>query len=63
MISYRDKTWCPYEGCSQFKTCPWNRALTDEVRRDAQAWWGRPEQAPIAVYAETLSCFTETPIQ
>jgi hypothetical protein len=33
-----------------------SRALTEDVKRDADKWWGT-EGAPIAVFLERPSCF------
>lgn len=35
MICYRDMTFCAGDGCQRFDGCP--RALTEDVRADAQA--------------------------
>ena len=56
MISYRDRTYCPAEECKNFHACP--RALTDEVKAAAQAWWGGPG-APICTFSDPpeLDCY------
>ena len=56
MMSYRDMTFCTYDDCRKFRTC--NRALTQEVKDRAEAWWGN-EDAPICCYAEHPACFEE----
>lgn len=57
MISFRDKTFCPYWGdCEDGKDCP--RALTEKVKQDAVKWWGSDE-APVSVYATPPHCFEE----
>jgi hypothetical protein len=53
MICYKDKTFCPFwEGCKIGSTC--HRALTDKVKRDAEAWM---EHAPISQYMNKPPCF------
>lgn len=54
MISYKDMTFCQESECKKFKDCP--RALTTQVREDAERWWG-PNSAPIAVILGRLECF------
>jgi len=55
MICYRDMTFCPFHNdCLSGKDCP--RSLTEEVRRGAEAWWGK-DDAPICVYADKPWCF------
>jgi len=53
MISYKDKTFCPFERCNKFSACP--DALTKEVKRRAIAWGGR--NAPISKYMNSPECF------
>lgn len=59
MMSYRDMTFCRGGNprCAKFATCP--RALTPEVRAEAEQWWGSPG-APISCYAEPekVKCYT-----
>lgn len=46
MVCYKDMTFCPHhESCEDGEDC--ERALTDQVKKDAEKWWGRPG-APIA---------------
>jgi len=53
-MSYRDKTWCTfYMVCRDGLDC--DKALTDDVRREAIEWWGG--NPPVCVYAETPECF------
>jgi len=57
MMCYKDMTFCTYwyicmDGSAG--NCP--RALTEDVKRDADKWWGT-EGAPIAVFLERPSCF------
>ena len=47
MICYRDMTFCVSPDCTN--EC--GRQLTDEIKEDANKWWGK-EGAPIA-----MSCF------
>jgi hypothetical protein len=57
MISYMDRTFCPYWGnCEAGKGCP--RALTEEVKKDAVKWWGS-DDAPICVYGSPPQCYEE----
>lgn len=52
MIGFRDMTFCPFH-----ETChnPCYRALTDEVKKSAERWWGGPD-APIARFVEKPNC-------
>lgn len=56
MISYKGRTFCKAENCKKFYGCP--RALTTDVIKRAEQWWGGPD-APISVFAEPeeLDCF------
>ena len=56
MISYRDKTFCPFDTCRHFSVCP--RACTTEVRMGALIWWGG-DDAPISFYAKKPMCFED----
>lgn len=59
MIGYRDMTFCTQSECARFgKDC--HRSLTDEVKRQAEQWWGGPG-APIYTFApsEKPECFEE----
>lgn len=56
MMCYRDMTFCRFIECGRSGECP--RALTDEVQRAAEKWWGGAD-APIAVFTERPSCFVE----
>ena len=56
MICFRDKTFCNSKDCKSFKGCI--SALTDEVKKDAEKWWGGKD-APIAVYGGNPACFEE----
>lgn len=58
MIHYRDMMFCTnYRGCMNAGKC--GRALTEQVRIEADAWWGKGEgKAPIAYYADTPDCFS-----
>ena len=54
-MCYRDMTFCPYnDDCHSGKDCP--RALTDEVWKQAEMWWGSKD-APIAIFTEKPWCF------
>ncbi len=56
MIHYKDTTFCTAKDCLAFDDCP--RALTEQVKADAQRWWGTTE-APIArfIEPENLECY------
>jgi len=62
MLCYRDKTWCPfYSTCNQGIGC--HRALTDQVKRDADHWWGK-EGAPICMFSQKPKCYKfESPLK
>jgi hypothetical protein len=51
MICYRDKTFCT-ANCANL---PCTSKLTDEVRTDAEKWWGQ-KGAPIAVSDFSAKC-------
>ena len=65
MISFRDRTYCPYfNTCQNGNSC--KRALTDSVKRDAEIWWddfmnGKEDRGepPICVYADKPECYKE----
>ena len=59
MISFHDKTFCNARECSKFNTC--GRALTDELRGQAQVWWGGLNP-PITYFADPkeLKCYDPT---
>ncbi len=62
MMCYRDRTFCPFNGCSQFNDC--DRALTDKVKEDANRWWGQSEEdAPICQWTEKPQCYEEESIR
>jgi hypothetical protein len=52
-MGYKDKTWCTY-----YNNCktPCDRALTDEVRAEAEKWM---KNAPICQYTKKPECFKE----
>ena len=57
MIGYRDMTFCPFfKQCKKGKKC--DRALTDEVKKAAEKWWG-DKHAPICMFAEKPECFED----
>jgi len=56
MICFRDRTFCGADNCKKFFQCP--SALTLEVKEAAVKWWGN-EEAPIAMYLDTPSCYEE----
>lgn len=54
MLCFRDRTYCDhFRDCAKADTC--SRPLTDQVKADAQQWWGDCT-APIAVFAEQPDC-------
>jgi hypothetical protein len=55
MLCYRDTTFCPFQECKKFDTCP--SAYTTEVSTGAKQWMG--EDAPVALYASEPECFEE----
>ena len=59
MLSYRDKTWCPfYKSCSHGESCP--RALTSTVIAKATKWRGNLNgPPPISTYVEKPKCWVE----
>jgi len=56
MICYKDMTFCEAKDCVKWDTC--YRALTDQVCKDADAWWGDGD-APIAVFMGQPECYAE----
>ncbi len=59
MIHYRDMTFCSsYKECRNGKKC--NRALTPQVQKDADKWWGKGTgQAPICQFVDKPECYKE----
>jgi hypothetical protein len=56
MIGYNDKTYCTDSKCAKWKDCP--RALTEDVKKDAEKWWGNPNY-PITMFAGRIDCYEE----
>lgn len=55
MISFMDKTFCPFwRDCITGTICA--RALTPEIEKSAVGWWGS-EHAPISKYSTEPECF------
>ncbi len=58
-LVYLDMTLCPYDDCIKFVGC--YRAFDDDRKERAKRWWkamgGRPEEAPICLFAERPGCF------
>lgn len=56
MLCYKDRTYCKY-----YTECavPCSRALTPEVLKAADEWWGSPDGAPICEFAEEPDCMTK----
>ena len=58
MMCYKDRTFCKHDSCSKFSIC--DRALTSQVQKDAEKWWGKSNgEAPICVWVEKPECFEE----
>ena len=57
MICYRDRTFCEAEDCDKFRKCP--IALTPQVKRAAEEWWGGKD-APIAKFKDAPNCYRRT---
>ena len=59
MLSYRDKTWCPfYKSCYHGKIC--KDALTPTIIEQATKWWGNLNgPPPISTYVEKPKCWVE----
>ena len=59
MMGYKDRTWCADKSCSKYLSC--DRAVTDQVVKDATAWWGGFD-FPIVMYATDanikLDCYS-----
>lgn len=53
MLHYKDMTFCKYNNCIHWNSC--HRALTEQVKADAKAWWGN-DNYPIAVFGTKPSC-------
>ena len=54
-MGYKDKTWCTFNTCARHgRNC--DRALTDDVKREAKRWWGG-DDFPISIYMEPPECF------
>ena len=53
MICYKDRTFCKYNDCKDWKNC--DRAFTDKVKKEADEWWGG--EAPICVWIEHPECY------
>lgn len=54
MMCFRDKTFCPFNRCEDFKIC--KDAYTKEVKEAAEKWWGN-KNAPVALWAEHPKCY------
>ena len=57
MMCYKDKTFCTQSTCANWNTC--DRALTDEVKEQADKWWGKPG-APIAIFTDKPNCYEKS---
>jgi len=56
MICYKDMTFCNFESCKKFKEC--NRALTKNVKDNADKWWGFGfRKAPICIFLNKPKCY------
>lgn len=56
MICYKDMTFCVSKSCKKWEGC--FRALTKEVEKNAEIWWGNKDY-PIAVFTEEPECYKE----
>jgi len=57
MICYQDMTFCGFfNDCVHKDVC--GRALTEEIRREAAAWWGSVD-APICTFVDKPGCYEE----
>jgi len=55
MTCYKDRTFCTFGLlCKSSSSC--DRVLTDEIKKEAEIWWGKPG-APICVHSEFPNCF------
>ena len=55
MRCYKDRTFCNFGLiCKNSTDC--DRVLTDEIKNDAEKWWGG-EGAPICMYSNFPDCF------
>ena len=55
MMCYQDMTFCPFfKNCKNGDNCM--RALTEQVKQDAQKWWG-DGNPPISIFVEKPKCF------
>ena len=54
MICFADKTFCEDRECAKFNEC--KDALTEEVSKRAEKWWG-DKGASVSVYKGRLDCF------
>lgn len=59
MMCYMDMTFCKHAvDCAKATNC--FRALTPEVQRKADEWWGQgPNKAPIAVFVDKPQCWEQ----
>ena len=56
MMCYKDRTFCKfYTTCKEGKKC--GRALTPEVIKAADEWWGSPGGAPICEFVNEPECY------
>ena len=57
-MAYRDMTFCTFHtSCANGKVC--ERALTDDVRKGAEEWWGRNGDPPISVFLKKPQCWVK----
>lgn len=58
MMCYRDRTYCSfYKECAEGSKC--GRALTPEVVKAADEWWGKPNCAPICEFVDEPECMVK----
>lgn len=61
MICYKDMTFCTENNCAKFDGC--FRALTVQVKINADEWWGKGEgEAPIAIFTGQPDCYVGSPM-
>jgi len=57
MMCYMDRTFCPFADCVVFTACPFDRALTEQRKKDAAEWWGLDNNPPISIFSARPDCF------
>jgi len=60
MMGFKDTTFCTATTCTKFDNC--DRALTEQVKEDAEKWWGGKDY-PIALLYQPekhMECYEPT---